>query len=353
MVNHFWEGKKILISGHTGFKGSWLSIWLHQLGAEILGLSLEAEDKRSIFYKAQVSSIVENLYADIRDINSFKKTITDFKPEIVFHLAAQPLVRDSYSDPIKTLETNIIGTANILECLKEIDSVKSIVVVTSDKCYDNNEINIPFVESDPMGGHDPYSASKGCAELVTQSYRNSFLKDQGIFIASVRAGNVIGGGDWSKDRLIPDLVNSVREGIKVKIRNPKSVRPWQHVLEPLCGYINLAKKLYEEVPGSDSAWNFGPNSEDEKEVQWVVENFLKMSGSESLWELNQENNPHETGYLRLNSIKAINKLDWHPKWNTYEALQKTYDWYKESLSLEDMTKFSLDQIKAYENLDKV
>ena len=350
-MRNFWKGKKVLITGHTGFKGSWLSIWLNKLGAEIMGLSLEAEDKRSIFYKAKISSIVDCLYADIKDINSFRTTVTKFRPEIVFHLAAQPLVRDSYLDPIETLQTNIIGTANILECLKNIESVKSIVVVTSDKCYENNELNTPFVESDPMGGYDPYSASKGCAEIVTQSYRNSFLKDQGIFIASARAGNVIGGGDWSKDRLIPDIVNSVRTNSKIKIRNPKSVRPWQHVLEPLNGYIKLAEKLYEEIPGSDSAWNFGPNPEDEKEVKWVVKNFLKMSESGSLWELSKENNPHEAGYLRLNSIKAITELDWHPKWNTYEALELTFDWYKESLILEDMTQFSLDQVSAYESLD--
>ncbi len=345
--SEFWKGKRVLITGHSGFKGSWLSLWLNKLGAEVMGFSLQPEESSSIFYHAKIASVVESIFGDIRDYEIMKSNMLAFKPEIIFHLAAQPLVRDSYLDPLETYSTNVLGTANVLQAARSIDYCKAIVVVTSDKCYENEELNRPFQEQDPMGGHDPYSASKGCAELVTQSFRKSYFQESEVFLASARAGNVIGGGDWSKDRLIPDMVRAVQSGLKIELRNPKATRPWQHVLDPLSGYIKLAESLYKKTPDSDSAWNFGPPEMEDKEVAWITTNFLEMWGSESLWSIDEEKTHHEAQYLRLDSSKAIRQLNWKPVWNTTQALEHTFYWYQQSFLKDEMLNLSLEQIDLY------
>jgi len=344
---NFWSGKKILITGHTGFKGSWLSLWLNYLGANLVGLSLDPEGPKSIYHQIQLSELMISLRGDIRDKDFVDKTLKEYQPEIIFHLAAQPLVRKSYYDPISTFSTNIIGTANLLEAARLSDSLKAIVVITSDKCYQNLETNRRFKETDPLGGHDPYSSSKACAELVSLSYRKSFLRDLNISIATVRAGNVIGGGDWAEDRLIPDLVRGIESKEKIKIRNPKAIRPWQHVLDPLSGYLGLARKLWNDDNYS-SAWNFGPNRKDERNVGWVANYFLKKFQLKEMLTLDQEVNPPEASYLKLDSKKAKTLLDWKPKWNLKIALDETHYWYKESFTTKNMQEFSLNQINKYQ-----
>jgi len=343
---NFWLNKRVLITGHTGFKGSWLSLWLSFLGANLIGLSLKPEGPKSNFYQSKIPKLMESLIGDIRDLDLLKKTVKKFKPEIIFHLAAQPLVRDSYQDPLSTFNTNVIGTANLLDASRSSKLLKAIVVVTSDKCYENPENKKRFKETDPLGGYDPYSASKACAELVVQSYRKSFFEESDISLATTRAGNVIGGGDWSRDRLIPDLVRAVESGNKVKIRNPKAVRPWQHVLDPLSGYVKLAEKLWDDKSYSTS-WNFGPNRRDEKDVEWIVNYFLNKFKSQEIWKLDLENNPHEATYLNLDSQKARDKLDWDPQWDLSRTLDYTYDWYKKSLTTDNMQEFSFKQLNKY------
>ena len=344
---NFWFGKKVLVTGHTGFKGSWLSLWLNYLGANLIGLSLDPEGPKSIYEQIRLSELMDSLRGDIRNKDVTDKIVKKYQPEVIFHLAAQPLVRKSYEDPLSTFTTNVIGTANLLESAKLSDVLKIIVVVTSDKCYQNLEINKRFKETDPLGGNDPYSSSKACAELVSLSYRESFLKDLNISLATARAGNVIGGGDWSEDRLIPDLIKAVESGNHVKIRNPKAIRPWQHVLEPLCGYLRLAQKLWDDDSYS-SAWNFGPNTQDEKNVEWVVNYFLEKFQLKDLWVLDQDVNPPEAFYLKLNSKKAKSLLNWKPKWNLSTTLDNTYDWYEQSFSTENMQEFSVNQINMYQ-----
>ena len=344
---NFWFGKKVLVTGHTGFKGSWLCLWLNSLGADLIGLSLDPEGPKSNYEQIKLSEIMLSLRGDIRNQDITEKIIKDHKPEIIFHLAAQPLVRDSYVDPLTTFQTNVIGTANLIGSAKLSSFLKTIVVVTSDKCYENIETNKRYKESDPLGGHDPYSSSKACAEIVSHSYRKSFLNNLNISLATARAGNVIGGGDWSRDRLIPDLVRAVKSGNEVKIRNPEAIRPWQHVLEPLSGYINLAEKLWNEDDYS-SAWNFGPKSKDEKNVKWVVNYFLKKFQLENKWSMDEGVNPHEAFCLKLDSNKAKKLLDWEPKWNIETAIDCTFDWYQNSFSTKNMREFSLNQINKFQ-----
>ena len=344
---NFWSGKKILITGHTGFKGSWLSLWLNYLGANLVGFSLDPEGPKSNYHQIQLSELMVSLRGDIRDKDFVDKTLKEYQPEIIFHLAAQSLVRKSYADPISTFSTNVMGTANLLEAARLSDSLKAIVLITSDKCYQNLETNRRFKETDPLGGHDPYSSSKACAELVSLSYRKSFLRDLNISIATVRAGNVIGGGDWAEDRLIPDLVRGIESEEKIKIRNPKAIRPWQHVLEPLSGYLGLARKLWND-DNYASAWNFGPNSKDERNVGWVANYFLKKFQLKEMLTLDQEVNPPEAFYLKLDSKKAKTLLDWNPKWNLKIALDETHYWYKESFTTKNMQEFSLNQINKYQ-----
>ena len=330
----FWKDKKVLITGHTGFKGSWLSIWLKSLGAEVIGMSLDPPSKPSLYEKANVSDGMISLRQDIRDLKAVKKIFQKYKPDIIFHLAAQALVRYSYSNPVETYETNVMGTLNILEGIRCINNVSAAVMVTSDKCYENTERERGYSENEPMGGYDPYSSSKGAAELLISSYRNSFFSVSNFIehktaIASVRAGNVIGGGDWAQDRLIPDIINSFQKGDPVKIRNPNAVRPWQHVLEPLSGYIKLAELLNNDGAKYSEAWNFGPADEDTRPVKWIVEKISDLWGHNTKWSIDDSVQIHEANYLKLDCKKAFQRLHWQPKWSLDQALLKIVEWHKE------------------------
>lgn len=342
----FWKGKKVFITGHTGFKGSWLSIWLNNLGADIKGYSLKPVKPNSLFEIANVANFLESDFNNIKDLDILKRSILEFKPEILIHMAAQPLVLASYANPIETYEVNVIGTANILEASRECSSIKAILNITTDKCYENFEKTTGYEEGDPMGGHDPYSSSKGCAELVTTAYRKSFYENLDIGLASVRAGNVIGGGDWADNRLIPDILKSFQENKTVTIRNPKAIRPWQHVLEPLAGYIELTEKLYNSPSKYSSGWNFGPNDEDVKSVEWIL-SYMSNLWPDSKWKVDEENKLHEAQLLKLNISKATNNLSWQPKWSIEITLQRIIEWHKLWLTGYDMHQACLDEIKEY------
>lgn len=348
----FWKNKNVLITGHTGFKGSWLSLWLQEMGANVVGVSLDPPTNPSIYEQARVGKDMQSLRADIRDLDNLKKIFKKYKPEIVFHLAAQPLVRYSYREPVETYQTNVMGTLNILEAIRSIDSVRAAVMITTDKCYENREWEWGYRENEPMGGHDPYSSSKGCAELLIASYRDSYFPAAGYnkhktAIASVRAGNVIGGGDWAEDRLIPDIIRSVLTKDSVHIRNPNSIRPWQHVLEPLDGYLVLAEKLFVSGEQYAEAWNFGPKEEDAKSVQWIVDKMTKLWADDASWVVDDGDHPHEANYLKLDCSKAHTKLGWWPKWSLECALEKIVEWHKEEKKGSDMKLFSLNQIESY------
>lgn len=352
MNEAFWKGKKVFLTGHTGFKGSWFSIWLKSLGAQLTGYSLLPPTKPSLFEIAKVKECMTSIEGNILDLENFKKVIEKYKPEIIIHMAAQSLVHKSYENPHETYMTNVMGTVNLFEAVRQTKGIKVVVNVTSDKCYENKEQNIGYKEEDPMGGFDPYSSSKGCAELVTAAYRNSFfnLKDfskHGVAISSVRAGNVIGGGDWASDRLIPDMVRAIFDSKALKIRNPNATRPWQHVLEPLSGYMLLAEKLWDEGPKYSETWNFGPNDSDIKPVSWVVERFIELWKDKVKWEMDNNSKPHEAQILKLDISKAKKKLNWQPKWNIESALEKTVSWYRAYKENKNMSEFSLAQIKEY------
>ncbi len=357
MFNNFYKGKKVLITGHTGFKGSWLTQWLSELGADITGYSLEPPTDPSLFKILKLEYKINHIEADIRNIEKLKETFLNYKPEIVFHLAAQPLVRVSYNDPVETFDTNVMGVVNIFEAVKASKSVKIFINVTTDKCYENKEWIYGYKETDAMGGYDPYSSSKGCSELITNSYRNSFFntKDYGIkhhtAISSARAGNVIGGGDWALDRLIPDCIKSIVEEKIIKIRNPYANRPWQHVLEPLSGYLNLALLMNEKPKELSSGWNFGPFDNDILYVDKIVKKLIEYWGS-GKYIVKNNNEPHEANLLKLDISKASYYLNWQPVYNTYTAIEKTVDWYKEyyinkKINIKD---FTLNQINDYTNL---
>jgi CDP-glucose 4,6-dehydratase len=343
---NFWKGKRVFLTGHTGFKGSWLSLWLSSLGAEVKGYALPPPTTPSLFNEAKVGSLIDSQIADIRDQDVLYEGMTKFNPDILIHMAAQPLVRYSYEAPIETYEVNVIGTVKVLEVARSCPNLKAIVNITTDKCYENDERSEGYKESDPMGGHDPYSSSKGCAELVASAYRRSFLQGQGIGLASVRAGNVIGGGDWADDRLIPDILRSFEKNEPVVIRNPKATRPWQHVLEPLSGYLVLAQKLYENQEEYAEGWNFGPNEQDIKPVDWILdEMILKWPGSS--WKLDNNSNPHEAIFLKLDISKAKSKLGWSPVWKLSQTLKKIVSWHHAWLNKEDMQAICLAEIKEY------
>lgn len=349
MNREFWQGKKVFLTGHTGFKGSWLSIWLHSLGAQVYGYSLPAPTEPSLFKAANVEKLVHHKIGNICDYPLLLAAMKEAQPEIVLHMAAQPLVRESYLNPIETYATNVMGTVNILEALRHLPSVKSTVIVTTDKCYENFEHDLGYGEHDPMGGYDPYSSSKGCAELVTSAMRRSFFYKGENSVASARAGNVIGGGDWAVDRLIPDFMRSFSKGDVVKIRNPHAIRPWQHVMEPLSGYMTLAEKLYNHGSDYASAWNFGPYEEDARNVNYIADKLVELWGDNSRWHLDGDNHPHEAKYLKLNINKAVNKLKWTPKFNIDECLKLTCDWYHGFYkNNEDAYTMTLNQIKTYE-----
>ena len=347
LVKKFWAGKKVFITGHTGFKGGWLVETLKLLGAEIKGFSLEPKTSPNFFEASNVADGIINDFGDIRNESLLFESINSFKPEILFHLAAQPLVRYSYEHPKETYEVNVIGTLNVLEAIKKTDCVMSAVLITTDKCYDNKEWNYSYKETDPIGGHDPYSSSKGCCELLISSYRKSFFHRGKARIASARAGNVIGGGDWSEDRLVPDILKAMQKGETPILRNPLAIRPWQHVLEPIVGYIELAQKLFEEEQGFDKAWNFGPENEDCKSVEWVTNFLLKLNNSSQSWKQDANFNPHEAHLLKLDITKAKNQLEWKPKWDLATSLKKTIEWHNNYLLKGDTEIITKNQILEY------
>ena len=342
----FWNGKRVFLTGHTGFKGSWLSLWLFSLGANVRGYSLNPLTQPSLFSEAKIDSIAESHIGDIRDQDTLQESMVSFKPDILIHMAAQPLVRYSYDEPIETYEVNVIGTAKVLEVARGCSNLKAIINITTDKCYENDGRTKGFKENDPMGGYDPYSSSKGCAELVTSSYRRSFLQDQGIGLASVRAGNVIGGGDWADDRLIPDILKSFENGSSVIVRNPLATRPWQHVLEPLSGYLVLAQKLYQNPKEYAEGWNFGPNEQDVKPVEWILDKMVSKWPNSS-WELDKGSSPHEADFLKLDISKAKFKLGWNPLWSLSDTLEKIVNWHQAWLNEEDMQTVCLEEIEEY------
>lgn len=344
----FWRGKRVFLTGHTGFKGSWLSVWLQSLGAEVHGLALDAPTKPNLFTVAQVEAgMASHTIGDIRDMATVQKTMQAARPDIVIHMAAQPLVRLSYAEPVQTYATNVMGTVHVLEVARSTPNVKAVVVVTTDKCYENKEWAWGYRENEPMGGHDPYSNSKGCAELVTSAYRNSFLQNSGIAAASARAGNVIGGGDWAADRLVPDILRAFEQNQLVTIRNPHATRPWQHVLEPLSGYLTLAEHLYTHGQSYAEGWNFGPKDDDAKPVQWIVEYMVNNWGKGASWQQDGGVHPHEANYLKLDISKAMARLGWKPRWQLATSLELITTWHQAFLARADMKKLCLAQIKQY------
>ncbi|WP_199052501.1 CDP-glucose 4,6-dehydratase [Aquitalea sp. ASV15] len=348
MTPEFWQGKRVLLTGHTGFKGSWMSLWLQSLGAELHGFALSPLSSPSLFETAGLMHGMCSEIGDIRDYDHVLRVVQDFQPEIVIHMAAQPLVRYSYRHPIETYATNVMGTVHLLEATRQVGSAKVIVNITTDKCYENREWVWGYREDEPMGGHDPYSSSKACAELVSSAYRRSFLQEAGISLATVRAGNVIGGGDWAEDRLVPDMLRAFEKGLPVVIRNPLSTRPWQHVLEPLSGYLDLAERLWHEPLAFAEGWNFGPKDEDAKPVEWIVSKLCDKWGSGASWRLDDAAQPHEAGFLKLDISKARHLLGWGPRWSLEQALEKIVSWHKAWLAGEDMRQLCLQQIHEYQ-----
>lgn len=348
----FYRGKRVLVTGHTGFKGAWLSLWLHSLGAKVTGYALAPPTDPSLYALCGIDKLITSVIADIRDPMVLASAIQSASPEIIIHMAAQPLVRESYKHPAETYAVNVMGTVNLLEAARACKGVKAVVNVTTDKCYENREWLRGYREDEPLGGYDPYSSSKACSEIVTAAYRTSFFNPEkfdhhGVAVATARAGNVIGGGDWAADRLVPDCVRALLKGKKIVIRNPLSIRPWQHVLEPLAGYLQLAQALVEQGPRFTSAWNFGPNDDDARPVQWIVEKLCAAWGQEASFVLDQGEHPHEARYLKLDWSKARTELGWRPKWNLEQAIRKTVEWTKAYQGHEDVRSMCLRQIKAY------
>lgn len=343
----FWRGKRVLITGHTGFKGGWLSLWLQSMGVTLRGVALAPPTELALFDVARIYEGMQHHIADIRDFAAVKTQMDEFRPEIVIHMAAQPLVRLSYHQPIETYATNVMGTVHVLEAARQAGSVKAIVNITTDKCYENREWAWGYREDEPMGGHDPYSSSKGCAELVSSAYRKSFLKDAGIAMATARAGNVIGGGDWAEDRLLPDILRALQARQPVLIRNPHAIRPWQHVLEPLSGYLLLAERLYQHGQAYAEGWNFGPRDEDARSVQWITEHLCKTWSDDASWTLQPGEHPHEAHFLKLDISKARQRLQWAPRWSLATALARITEWHQAWIDQTDMRAVCLDQISQY------
>ncbi|MHB0995548.1 MAG: CDP-glucose 4,6-dehydratase [Elusimicrobiales bacterium] len=347
-----WKGKRVFLTGHTGFKGAWLSIWLDSLGAKVTGYALKPPTRPSLFDICRLDRRMKSNIGDIRDGAKLRRAMQAARPEIVIHMAAQPLVRESYRTPAETYETNVMGVVNMLEAVRACPTVKAVVNVTTDKCYENKEHARAFREDEPMGGYDPYSSSKACSELVTATYRNSFFnpvdfKRHGVAVASARAGNVIGGGDWAADRLIPDIIRAALRGEKVRIRNPRAIRPWQHVLEPLAGYLLLAEKLYRHGPKYAQAWNFGPDAGDARDVEWIVRRMFGHWPEAPGYEMDRGRHPHEAHYLKLNSGKARRQLGWAPRWHIGQAIDRIIEWTRAYQSGEDMRAVCLKQISEY------
>jgi CDP-glucose 4,6-dehydratase len=356
MFNNIYQNKTVLVTGHTGFKGSWFSIWLKELGADVVGYALEPPSEPNNFEAAKLREKITHIYGDIRDLDRLIETFKKYQPEFVFHLAAQPLVRLSYEEPKLTFDTNVGGTVNVFEAVRKTPSVKVLVNITSDKCYENREWIWGYRENDPMGGHDPYSASKGCSELIFNAYRRSFFlksaaQDRTIGAASARAGNVIGGGDWGKDRIVPDCVRALSANESIGIRNPHAVRPWQYVLEPLSGYLWLAALLSQDPQKYSGAWNFGPDDDSHLTVAEMADRLIKYWGDGSWNDLSDPNAPHEAKLLKLCCDKVHAELNWHSILSIDECLRMTADWYKEFYSAnpaKDMYGFCIGQIRKYE-----
>ena len=348
----FYKHKKVLITGHTGFKGSWLCLLLNELGADVYGYALPPKTTPNLFSEAHINKIITSHIGDIRDFEKLEGVLHQIQPDIIIHMAAQALVIESYKNPRETFEINIMGTVNLLDAARTTKSVKAIINVTTDKCYENKEWYWSYRENEPMGGYDPYSNSKGCSELVTSSYRNSYFNlnkyaNHGVAVASARAGNVIGGGDWSDDRLIPDFIRAITNGQSVKIRSPYATRPWQHVLEPLSGYLTLAQKLFSQGPKYAEAWNFGPTEDDAQNVEWITKTICKLWGDGASYSIDTNPHPHEANYLKLDCSKAKAELGWMPKWNIERALSSIVNWNKAYLDNEDIYDVMAQQIKDY------
>ncbi len=345
----FWHGRRVLVTGHTGFKGGWISLWLRQLGAEVIGTALDPPTTPSFFHAVRLAEHLNDRRADVRDQQAVLEIVKQHRPEVVFHLAAQPLVRRSYDQPVETYATNVMGTVHLLDAVRQVDSVRAVVVVTTDKCYENREWVWGYRENEPMGGRDPYSSSKGCAELVAAAYRRSFFEGENpIGLATVRAGNVIGGGDWAADRLVPDIVRALQRGETIQIRNPSAIRPWQHVLEPLRGYLMLAERLYREPRRWSEGWNFGPRDQDACSVLELARQAVALWGS-GQWNCPlAEGAPHEAFLLKLDCSQARTRLGWEPALSLAEALRLTIQWHREQAADADMQQASLLQIRQYE-----
>lgn len=354
----FWANKRVFITGHTGFKGSWLCLWLHKLGAKVAGYALNPPSNPSLYDLCKINELIElERIADIREGGLLKQAMQEFQPEIVIHMAAQPLVRESYKYPVETYSINVMGTVHLFEAVRTCGSVKAVVNVTTDKCYENKEWVWSYRENEPMGGYDPYSNSKACSELVTSSYRDSFFhpeqyKSHGVAVASARAGNVIGGGDWASDRLIPDCIRSLIKNEVITIRNPNAIRPWQHVLEPISGYLLLAQKLYEEGPKYVGGWNFGPYENDAKTVEWIVARFCEEWGSAASFQVDEAVHPHEANYLKLDCSKAMMVLGWKPRWTVDSAISNIITWTSDYTNGNDLRSACFKQIDEYTKLSK-
>ena len=352
MSPDFWRGRKVFLTGHTGFKGSWLSLWLQQLGAEVHGFALEPNTTPSLFNVAKVAEGMQSTFGDVRDLAALQKALHSAQPEVVIHMAAQPLVVYSYQNPVETYATNVMGTVHLLESVRSCPSVRAVLNVTTDKCYENKEWVWAYRENERLGGHDPYSNSKACSELVTASYRASYFDEKkyaehGVAIATARAGNVIGGGDWAQNRLVPDILRALQRGETVLIRNPHAIRPWQHVLEPLSGYLFLAESLYKQGRVNAEGWNFGPRDEDARTVQWIVENLCEVWGDGASWALQPGDHPHEASSLKLDISKARQRLQWAPHWPLEIALKRITEWHQAWLGCHDMRSVCLNQISKY------
>ncbi|NJO43161.1 MAG: CDP-glucose 4,6-dehydratase [Cyanobacteria bacterium CRU_2_1] len=353
MKSEFWHGKRVFLTGHTGFKGSWLSLWLQVLGAEIMGFALEPPTDPSLFELARVANGMTSVIGDVRELDRLQQTMRDFKPEIVIHMAAQPLVRRSYQAPVETFAINVMGTVNVLEAIRHTNSVRTVVDITSDKCYENREWVWGYRETDLLGGYDPYSGSKACAELVAATYRNSFFNpstysEHDVALATTRAGNVIGGGDWAADRLVPDILKALMNGESVLIRNPQATRPWQHVLEPLNGYLMLAEKLYTQGTAYGGSWNFGPDSSNIETVSWIADHLCSLWDGDLTWTRDAEtNHVHENTFLKLDCSKAQTKLGWRPKLDLKTTLSWIVDWTKAYQAGYEMRHFTEEQIQHF------
>lgn len=346
------KGKKVLITGHTGFKGAWLCLLLRHLKADIYGYALDPPTAPNLYQEANIGDFVTSYINDIRDYRSLYEAMQQIKPEVVIHMAAQALVRDSYKLPAETYAINVMGTVNLLEAVRNTPGIKAVVNITTDKCYENKEWLWGYRENEPMGGYDPYSNSKACSELVTQAYRSSFFnlktyEQHGVALASARAGNVIGGGDWAADRLIPDFIRAISNGEKVKIRSPFAIRPWQYVLDPLTGYLKLAAKLLTEGPAYAEAWNFGPDNNDNQSVEWIIQSICDLWGNHATYQLDNSPAPHESSYLKLDCSKAKTKLNWEPRWNITKALMAVVQWNKAYINGVNPRLICEDQIEEY------